>query len=143
MPKFNQKLIFNKFLINTSYLYLLLIASISLIEWTIQAVNFLDFVTEDGHGFFMYIQYSLLNFPKIVSKLMPILLFIAIYIIINRYEDSNELKIFWLTGITKLEFIHKLLIYSLLILMFCHSFLQHYHSKQVHSKQSQILIQMF
>lgn len=116
MPKFNQKLIFNKFLINTSYLYLLLIASISLIVWTIQAVNFLDFVTEDGHGFFMYIQYSLLNFPKIVSKLMPILLFISIYIIINRYEDSNELKIFWLTGITKLEFINKLLIYSLLIL---------------------------
>jgi len=139
MSKFNQKLIFNKFLINTSYLYLLLLTSISLIVWTIQAVNFLDFVTEDGHGFIMYIQYSILNFPKIVSKLMPILLFIAIYVIINRYEDKNELKIFWLIGITKLEFINKILIYSLLILVILMSLTSYL--VPISQKKSRTLIQ--
>ena len=35
-----------------------------LIVWTIQAINYFDFVSEDGHGLKVYFLYTLLNFPK-------------------------------------------------------------------------------
>ena len=45
-----KKLIFRKFLMEAFFAFLLLIFSLSLIVWVIQAVNYLDFVSEDGHG---------------------------------------------------------------------------------------------
>ena len=54
-----KKLIFKKFGKDIFQFFLLVSISISLIVWVIQAVNFLDIVTEDGHGFrslfFIYI----------------------------------------------------------------------------------------
>ena len=64
----NKKLIFARFLSDNSYFFLVSAISLSLIVWIIQAVNFLDFVTEDGHGLGVYFSYTILNFPKIFSK---------------------------------------------------------------------------
>ena len=44
------------------------IISLTLIVWVIQAVNYLDFVSEDGHSFKVYFMYSLLSLPKIFNK---------------------------------------------------------------------------
>ena len=41
--------------------FMVVIFAVTAIIWTIQAVNFLDLVTEDGHAFRIYIFYSLLN----------------------------------------------------------------------------------
>ena len=57
-----------------------MLGSISLIVWVIQAVNFLDFVTEDGHGLMIYFKYTALNLPKIISRLVPIIFFISLFI---------------------------------------------------------------
>ena len=38
-----------------------------LIVWTLQAVNYFDFVSEDGHGLKVYFSYTILNFPKIIA----------------------------------------------------------------------------
>ena len=114
MLNFNKKLIFKKFLIDNTYFFLLTTLSLSLIVWVIQAVNFLDFVSEDGHGLRVYFLYTLLNFPKIFSKLMPIMFFISLYYTINKYEEKNELKIFWLNGISKINFVNTLIKYTLL-----------------------------
>ena len=58
MIKFNKKLIFDKFFLENTYFFLLTISCLSITVWIIQAVNFLDFVTEDGHGFKVYFFYT-------------------------------------------------------------------------------------
>ena len=60
-----KKLIFKKFLKDLTSFLLLVSLSIGLIVWVVQAVNFLDFVSEDGHSFKVYFFYTLLNLPKI------------------------------------------------------------------------------
>ena len=97
---------------------MLILSSITLIVWIIQAVNFLDFVVEDGHGIIVYLQYTFLNLPKIITRLMPIIFFVSIFYMINKYEDNNELKIYWLTGIHKNSFIKKIVWYSLIFSFF-------------------------
>ena len=57
--------------------FLLVIFTISLIIWVLQAVNYLDFVIEDGHGFLVYFKYTLLSFPKIIGKISPFALFFS------------------------------------------------------------------
>ena len=117
MIKFNKKLIFDKFFLENTYFFLLTISCLSIIVWIIQAVNFLDFVTEDGHGLIVYFKYTFLNLPKIISKLMPLIFFIAIFYTINQSEDNNELKIFWINGIDKKEFMSSMIKYSFLFLI--------------------------
>ena len=118
MIEFNKKLIFKKFFTDNTYFFLSAIITLSLIVWVIQAVNFLDFVTEDGHGLGVYFKYSLLNFPKILSRLFPLIFFISIFYTINKFEQNNELKIFWMNGIHKVKFVKNLIIYSLTSLIF-------------------------
>ena len=89
-----KKLIFSKFFKNTSNSFIAAIITLSLIVWVIQAVNFLDFVTEDGHGLEVYFKYTFLNLPKIISKIMPLIFFASFYYILTQYEDNNELKFF-------------------------------------------------
>ena len=67
-----KKLIFRKFLLDLFLSFCVLIISLSVIVWVIQAVNYLDFISEDGHGFKVYFLYTLFNFPKIFSKLLLI-----------------------------------------------------------------------
>ena len=110
-----KKLIFRKFLLDTFSSFLVLIFSFSVIVWVIQAVNYLDFVSEDGHGFKVYFLYTLFNFPKIFSKLFLISLFISLFYIITKYENDNELSIYWSVGISKINFINKVLIFSILL----------------------------
>ncbi len=112
-----KKLIFRKFLLDLSLSFFVLIISFSLIVWVIQAVNYLDFVSEDGHGFKVYFLYTLFNFPKIFSKLFLISLYISLFYVILKYENDNELSIYWSVGISKINFINNVLKFSLLLLL--------------------------
>ena len=93
--------------------FLVTILVISLIIWVLQAVNYLDFVIEDGHGFIVYFSYTLLNFPKILSRVYPFAIFISFAYIFIKYEAKNELVIFWNFGIKKIEFINFFIKFSL------------------------------
>ena len=112
-----KKLIFKKFAKDVFQFFLLVSISISLIVWVIQAVNFLDIVTEDGHGFKVYFLYTLLSLPKIFSKIFPFIYFISLFYIILKYENENELIIFWTIGIKKIEFVNVLLKFSIFYLI--------------------------
>ena len=112
-----KKLIFKKFAKDVFQFFLLVSISISLIVWVIQAVNFLDIVTEDGHGFKVYFLYTLLSLPKIFSKILPFIYFISLFYIILKYENENELIIFWTIGIKKIEFVNVLLKFSIFYLI--------------------------
>ena len=101
-----KKIIYRKLAADCTKFFLLTILTISSIIWVLQAVNYLDFVIEDGHGFFVYFNYTLLSFPKILSRIYPFAIFLAFTYILLKYEDKNELIIFWNIGITKIDFIN-------------------------------------
>lgn len=99
-------------------LFLIILFSIGIIIWVIQAVNYLEFVTEDGHSFLVYIQYSLLNLPKIISRLLPFAFFTTLFLTISKFENNNELLILWVTGLKEKKIIN----FILLICFFVSSF---------------------
>ena len=101
-----KKIIFRKIAEDCFKFFFLVIFTISTIIWILQAVNYLDFVVEDGHGLLVYFKYTLLNFPKIISRIFPFALFISITYILIKYENNNELVIFWNIGINKTRFIN-------------------------------------
>jgi len=112
-----KKLIFRNFILDITRFFLIIALSLTLIVWVIQAVNYLDIVSEDGHSFRIYFFYSLLSLPKIFSKIIIFLLFISIFYIISKYEENNEILIFWTNGIKKIEFINKLIKFSLIFII--------------------------
>jgi lipopolysaccharide export system permease protein len=112
------KLIFQKFIKDTIKFFLIICFSIGLIVWIIQAVNFLDFVTEDGHGLYVYFGYTALNFPKIIHRILPFVFFISLFYQISEYEYKNELFLFWANGVNKIKFINAVILYSIIFAFF-------------------------
>ncbi len=110
-----KKLIFRKFAKDTSIFFIIMCLTIGMIVWTIQAVNYFDFVTQDGHGLKTYFSYIILNFPKIIHRIIPFIFFISLFYIIVDYETKNELQIFWTFGVSKINFANKVLILSLIL----------------------------
>ena len=112
-----KKILFRKLLTDYSIFFLIALLSASIIVWVFQAVNFLDIMIEDGRDYIVYVNYSLLNFPKIVSKLLPFAIFFSLFYVILKYENSNELMIFWNYGVTKIKIINFIFKFSI-VLMF-------------------------
>ena len=110
-----KKILFKKLLLDYLTFFLLALLSSSIIVWVFQAVNFLDIMIEDGRDYIIYINYSLLHFPKILTKLFPFVLFFSLFYVTIRYENSNELLIFWNFGVHKAELINLILRFSILI----------------------------
>ena len=113
-----KKLLFRKFLFDHISQFFFFGVSISVIVWVIQAVNFLDFVNEDGHGLRVYFLYTTLNLPKIFHRLLPFIFLLSLFYQLSKYEDRNELLIFWSHGIDYKRFINIILIYSFLFTFF-------------------------
>ena len=112
-----NKLIFRKFYLDILSFFLLSSLAITAIVWVIQGVNLLDIVTEQGHSFRVYFIYTLLNLPKIFSKLIIFAYFLSLFVIINRYENNNEILVFWINGINKITFINFIFKISLFFLL--------------------------
>ena len=112
-----NKLIFRKFSSDILNFFLIASFSITFIVWIIQAVNLLDLVSDDGHSLNVYFYYVSLNLPKIFSKIIIFVFFISIFYVINKYNNSNELLVFWNNGIQKIKFINFILLFSLLFLI--------------------------
>ena len=60
-----EKLLFRKLITDISLRALIITFTLGAIVWIVQAVNYLDFVSKDGHGFQVYFAFVSLNFPKI------------------------------------------------------------------------------
>ena len=112
-----NKLVFKKILFDYLIFCAITITSASVIVWVFQAVNFLDLMIEDGKGYLTYLTYSLLNFPKIVSKLFPFVLFFSFFYVLIKYENNNELLIFWNFGINKIQLIYFFFYFSLVFVV--------------------------
>ena len=108
-----KKVIFDKFFLDVIVFFLICSFTLTLIVWILQAVNFLDIVSEDGHGLATYFSYTSLNIPKIFNKLMLLSAFLSIFYIFSNYEEKNQLIIFWINGISKKKFLNNVIIFSI------------------------------
>lgn len=112
-----KKMLFRKLLMDYMSFFLIALFSSSIVIWVFQAVNFLDIMIEDGRDYEIYISYSLLNFPKIINKIFPFVLFFSLFHLTIKYENNNELLIFWTFGITKIELTNFILKFSLILML--------------------------
>ncbi|MDB3904303.1 LptF/LptG family permease [Candidatus Pelagibacter sp.] len=112
-----KKILFRKLLIDYLSFFLIALLGSSIVVWVFQAVNYLDIMIEDGRDYTIYINYSLLNFPKILSKLYPFVLFFSIFHITSKLENNNELIILWNFGVTKIELINFIFRFSLILMI--------------------------
>ena len=85
MNKTIYKYLFNEFV---RYFVATLFA-LAAIVWAVQAVNFLDLITEDGHAFTVYFGYSFLTLSKVLTKLIPFCFLIATILTIIKLEKDN------------------------------------------------------
>ncbi len=110
-----KKILFRKLLLDCFVFFLISLISASVIIWVFQAVNFLDIIVEDGRDFKVYFNYTLLNFPKIISKLLPFAAFFSFCYVLNRYELNNELIIFWNFGVHKIQLVNFFFMISVIL----------------------------
>jgi len=113
-----KKILFRKLLFDCLVFFTITLLSSSIIIWVFQAVNFLDIIVEDGRNYLVYLNFSLLNFPKVISKLVPFVLFFSFLYVLGKYELKNELIIFWNFGINKIELINFFIKFSFFIMLF-------------------------
>ena len=112
-----KKLIFKKIVKDISLFFFISITCVATIVWIIQAVNYLDFVIDDGHNFAIYFYYNLFNFPKIIHRILPFVFGISIFFELVKYEKNNELLIFWTNGVTKKKFILNLINFAFFVML--------------------------
>ena len=113
-----KKTIFSNLFNEVTLFFIVCSFTLTLIVWIIQAVNFIDIISEDGHNVATYFSYAFLNIPKIYSKLLLLSFFLSVYYILGIYEDKNQLIIFWINGISKKEFLNKLIYLSIIFAFF-------------------------
>ena len=118
MKKTIYKYFFYEFL---KYFSITLFA-LSVIVWTVQLVNFLDLVTDDGHAFAVYFIYSFLTLSKVLTKLIPLSFLISTIFTILKFEKDNELIALWASGLNKIHLVNIIIRISLLV-MFLQIFL--------------------
>ena len=109
---------FRKLLLDYMSFFLIALFSSSIVIWVFQAVNYLDIMIEDGRDHLIYIKFTLLIFPKIVSKVLPFIFFLSFVYVIAKYELENQLIIFWNFGVNKITVINFFFIFSIILTIF-------------------------
>jgi len=112
-----KKILFRKLLFDCLIFFSVTLISTGVIIWVFQAVNFLDIMVEDGRDYLVYINYSLLNFPKIITRIFPFALFFSFFHVLSKYELNNELMILWNFGINKIQLVNFFLRFSFFLII--------------------------
>ena len=94
---------------------LTILFSLTIIAWTVKAVNFLDLIVEDGYPLSTYFKYSILNLFGIVPKFIPLSFLLAIFIFVLKQKQDNELIILWTSGVRKIQLVNLFFIFSVFV----------------------------
>jgi lipopolysaccharide export LptBFGC system permease protein LptF len=97
--------------------YLSILLAFGLIIWITQAVRLLDLIGEDGNSIKTYFLYILSIMPKFFSRISLIIFFISFIVTISKFEDHNELRALWFSGLEKKKFINYLIRVSILLIV--------------------------
>ncbi len=98
--------------------FILILFSLSLIAWTVRAVNFLDLIVDSGYSTSTYFVYSLLNLTNIMTKFIPLSFLLALVLTIIKLERQSELLVLWTSGISKSKITNLFFLISLFIFFF-------------------------
>ena len=99
-------------------IFITILLSLSLIAWTVRAVNFLDLIVENGYAVSTYFKFSLLNLFGIIPKFIPLAFLSALTIFIIKQIQENELVILWTSGVKKIQIINLFFFFSIFIALF-------------------------
>ena len=113
-----KKILFNKLLTDCLIFFFIALFFTSIIIWIFQAVNYLDIMIEDGRDHLVYLKFTILIFPKIVSKILPFIFFLSFVYVITKYELNNELVIFWNYGVNKIVLVNYFFKFSIILAIF-------------------------
>ena len=83
--------------------FVLVLFSLSLIAWTVRAVNFLDLIVDSGYSTSTYFIYSFLNLSNILTKFIPLSFLLALLFTIIKLDRQNEFIVLWTSGIAKIR----------------------------------------
>ena len=105
---------FTKEIIKTFFVILL---GLTLIAWTVRAVNFLDLIVESGYSVSAYFQYSFLNLFGILTKFIPLAFLLSLMIFIMKQIQEKEFLILWTSGVKKIKIANLFFFISIFILI--------------------------
>ena len=112
-----QNKIYQNFIKEILKTFLVILFGLSIVAWTVRAVNFLDLIVENGYSIATYFQYSFLNLLGILTKLIPLSFLISLVIFIVKQLRENELVILWTSGEKKAKLANLFFVISIFILV--------------------------
>jgi len=112
-----KKTIYKYFFYEFVIYFTVTLFALAAVVWTIQVVNYLDLITEDGHAFTTYFYYSLLTLSKVLTKLIPFCFLTAIILTIIKFERDNELIVLWTSGLNKIHVVNLIFRISVLVML--------------------------
>ena len=113
-----QNKIYQNFIKEILKTFFIILLGLSLIAWTVRAVNFLDLIVESGYSISTYFQYSFLNLFGIITKFIPLSFLLALIIFIIKQIQENEFIILWTSGVKKIKVVNVFFLISSFILLF-------------------------
>ena len=113
-----QNKIYRNYSIEIFKTFLTILFGLTVIAWTVRAVNFLDLIVENGYSIITYFEYSFLNFFGIITKFIPLSFLLAMTIFIARQMQENELVILWTSGVKKTQIVHLFFLFSIIVTIF-------------------------
>jgi len=98
--------------------FLVILFGLTLIAWTVRAVNFLDLIVENGYSVSTYFQYSFLNLFGILTKFIPLAFLLSIFIFIIKQIQEKEFIILWTSGVKKIKIVNLFFLISTFVSIF-------------------------
>ena len=113
-----QNKIYENFIKEILKTFFVILFGLTIIAWTVRAVNFLDLIVESGYSIPTYFQYSALNLLGILTKFIPLSFLLSLIIFIIKKIQEKEFTILWTSGIKKLTLVNIFFTVSIFILFF-------------------------
>ena len=111
-----QNKIYRNFIKEILKTFFVILFGLTIIAWTVRAVNFLDLIVESGYSITTYFQYSILNLLGILTKFIPLSFLLSLIIFIIKKIQEKEFTILWTSGIKKLKLVNLFFLVSIFIL---------------------------
>ncbi len=97
--------------------FFVILLGLTLIAWTVRAVNFLDLIVESGYSVSTYFQYSFLNLFGILTKFIPLAFLLSLMIFIIKQIQEKEFIILWTSGVKKIKIVNLFFLISSFVLI--------------------------
>ena len=113
-----QNKIYQNFIKEIIKNFFVILFGLTIIAWTVKAVNFLDLIVDNGYSTLVYFKYSFLNIFGVLPRFIPLSFLLALTIFILKQIQENEFTILWTSGVEKIKIINLFFGISIFILFF-------------------------